>query len=514
MHHGLELQAVLTVLALTGCLVTMLGLGPLRGNEYDVLPVAKQYMDPHWLPRDWYLNRPAGYRWAFNVLAGTALKAWSFPQVVLLGRSLIFLAFSSAAVALCRACRVSLWLCLPWIYAYLPTQSLAAGEWVLKSLETKPFAYIAVVASLAALVRHRYRAMAAWLGLAVTFHALIGSYACLCTLGCLALKEHRAQWRRIAKSAWPGPLTGLPGLWVLVGYQVERGHDRNLVANGAQIYVELRVSHHVLPSAWSSRLWPLWLGVCVATALLLRRREARYRVVSQYVLVAAAIFCAGLVIWGLGWHTLLRFYWFRFGDTMIPLLTWFLLTMRLSDRYLASASIELGGSRRFSLAWIASAALGAATLSLYFLRGPAELFGEDVRRSWVLPGRRPTAVGSWIQRHTDPEASFLIDPILDSFYVDAERAAFVTFKHAPQAEQDLIEWETRLERLAGGAMPSAQGLAARAELDAAYRGMAGDEARQIALDYGLDYMLTENPWLPFPRAYQSDGWTLYRMPRR
>jgi hypothetical protein len=40
-------------------------------NEVDVLPLAKHYADPTWIPGDWYLNQPPGYRLLFHAcLAG------------------------------------------------------------------------------------------------------------------------------------------------------------------------------------------------------------------------------------------------------------------------------------------------------------------------------------------------------------------------------------------------------------------------------------------------------------
>src|SRR4051812_12797307 len=35
-------------------------------NEADVLPLARQAVDPSWVPHDWYLNQPPGYRAAFQ----------------------------------------------------------------------------------------------------------------------------------------------------------------------------------------------------------------------------------------------------------------------------------------------------------------------------------------------------------------------------------------------------------------------------------------------------------------
>lgn len=512
------MRSAAAVLAITCCLSTLFALGSLRGNEYDVLPSAKQFVDPAWLPHDWYLNQAVGYRLAFNCVAGLALKAWSFTTVAVAGRLLIFLGFACACVRLCRAFSVSLWFCLPWIYAYLPTQSLAAGEWVIKSLETKPIAYVAALFALAELARRRYRPMAAWLGVALSFHLLIGVYAGMCSCSCLLLREHREAWRQPWRWMWPGLLTGSTGLSALLEYEATHASlDPQLARRASEIYVTLRVPHHVLPSAWLGQQWPYWLALLVAANLVLWRRGPRYRLLCQYALSAAGIFLVGLLIAHLGLTSTLRFYWFRFGDTMLPLLGWFLLAICLSDlrRTLeahAQPTFRALGTALGGLMVVLTLALATITFSLYVRREPWMVFGEDARRTLALPHAHSGTMGQWIQAHTDRAATFMIDPTLDSFYVDGERAVFVSFKHSPQEERDILAWYTRLLRLTGGRPLLQGGISVLGELQAAYRELTADEVVRTARDYGLDYMLSPNGQLPFPVAYRDAGLTLYRMP--
>ena len=85
-----------------------------------------------------------------------------------------------------------------------------------------------------------------------------------------------------------------------------------------------------------------------------------------------------------------------------------------------------------------SLALAATTFALYF-RAPTRNTVRGRRATSAAPAgdAADRQMGEWIRHHTDRRATFLIDPTLDTFYVDAERAAFVSFKHAPQAERDL-----------------------------------------------------------------------------
>lgn len=64
------------------------------GNEVDVLPLARQFADPNWLPTDWYLNQPPGYRLLFQFLAGNLASRLGFLWTSILGRAACLLMFS------------------------------------------------------------------------------------------------------------------------------------------------------------------------------------------------------------------------------------------------------------------------------------------------------------------------------------------------------------------------------------------------------------------------------------
>ncbi|WP_235299953.1 hypothetical protein [Synechococcus sp. GFB01] len=42
----------------------------LAGNEAGKLALARQQVDPGWIPHDWYLNNSQGYQWLFQQLSG------------------------------------------------------------------------------------------------------------------------------------------------------------------------------------------------------------------------------------------------------------------------------------------------------------------------------------------------------------------------------------------------------------------------------------------------------------
>ena len=77
-------------------------------NEVDVLPLARQYADPTWIPGDWYLNQPPGYRMLFQALFGKLAATWGFLITSLTGRLLCYIIVSSGLVLLAGQLGLSL----------------------------------------------------------------------------------------------------------------------------------------------------------------------------------------------------------------------------------------------------------------------------------------------------------------------------------------------------------------------------------------------------------------------
>lgn len=514
-------HAVFVFTLLTLCLSALLVSNRLDGNECDVLPAAKQFMDPGWLARDWYLNLPIGYRYAFNVPVGLALKVASFPVVANVGRVVIAALFAAAAVSLFRAFGVSVWLCLPWVYLFERKQDLAAAEWILKALETKVFAYVAALFALAALARGRYARMAACLGVALSFHLLVGIYASLCTAACMLLGAHRQALREVWRWAWPALLTGAPGLFALAAYATGRGTlDPEAARAGAEIYVQFRVPHHVLPETFAPS-YRFWFALCAGGFLLMRLLPSnRYRLLGQYGLAACALFGVGLVVAHFGRVSLLRFYWFRYPDVMLPLLGWFALAMLLHDAlgWLRRAKHALLRAVTLPLQFVplgATCVMALWCLVPYGLDTRTRVLAQELRpKRFSVPEIRGSAMTRWIRKHTEPDARFLIDPGLENFYVEAERAVFVSFKHSPQSEGDIVEWYRRLTLLNGGRTPRGKGFGALREIALSYRLLSPAQLEALAREYDLDYLLTKATGLPFQRVHREPGWALYRFAKK
>ncbi|MGL5075030.1 MAG: DUF6798 domain-containing protein, partial [Waterburya sp.] len=61
------LQTVIVLIFLCLRLLLDSNMSGLVWNEVDVLPLAKQFVAPDWIPNDWYLNLETNYRALFQV---------------------------------------------------------------------------------------------------------------------------------------------------------------------------------------------------------------------------------------------------------------------------------------------------------------------------------------------------------------------------------------------------------------------------------------------------------------
>ncbi|HEY9664345.1 MAG TPA: hypothetical protein V6C65_38365, partial [Allocoleopsis sp.] len=225
-------------------------------NEIDVLPLARQSVDPNWVPTDWYLNQPAGYRFLFQTIFGTIAATWGFLATSLIGR---LFCYGLVAIGL-GLLGQKLGLSRPALFAAVVLfvmagcgdnlqgceQGAIAREWLVGGLETKAIAYGAVLPALWLLLSGQYLWAAFLLGIATTFHVLVGGWAFLVTLAWLGLHRDRIsslrQWLLI-------PLVYLIGSAFAIVPVIRQltSPTPTSVISPSFIYVFLRLSHHLNP---------------------------------------------------------------------------------------------------------------------------------------------------------------------------------------------------------------------------------------------------------------------------
>ena len=496
----------------------------MAGNEVDRLTVAKQYVDPAWIPGDWYLNQPIGYQALFANIFGRLADVWGFLVTSIVGRFFCYFLIASALVFLGRRLGLGLPLLLLVVALFLKKHSAGALEWMIGPLEAKVLAYGLVLWAVERMLNKSYRSMALLLGLATSFHVLVGGYATLTVLGWIVLR-----W----KTRLPGihdavqsVLLYLAGSLFAIGpilRQINSPHIPTGALQPSYIYVFLRNPHHLNPLSWHS-----WLTLClylfllfVSFGALYRRRPAEeldepYKSRSglfEFTLISMIPFAMGLAIapFDRQGH-FLQYYPFRFGDLMLPLSTYLLAASALQDLLVEGS--YLTGRTRKGLLLTGVLILGA----VYVVE--ANGFWTDLSALRQFPGPQQRVcpdqkeMFAWLKGNTPRDSTIVSCPDLDQFSWLSERATIAKLKLMPNTDAAILEWYRRLDDLSGNNSPWKKA-GFRGERDkrlaSDYLSLTTTQVQKLMAKYKADYFLTTvNQKLQLPVAHQNASYVLYR----
>jgi len=451
-------------------------------NEPHYLGKAKHYWDPAWAAGDFFLGTADAHT-VFYLTSGWLTLWLPLPAVAWVGRSVTWLllawAWRRLSVAIVPVPLFSVLSAA--LFVTLSGRFHMAGEWVVGGFEAKGFAYVLVLLGLEALVGDKWGRSLICFGGAAAFHVIVGGWAVLATMIAWIITPQRPRLATLVLPAIAGGLLSLGGLWPAL--ELTWGGDPELVAQANQIYVYGRLTHHLLPQSFPPLFIARHLLLVIALIPLARFAPAsagllRLRAfIAAALAIAAAGFLLGIMAW---WHPawaagLLRFYWFRLADVMLPL--------SLSLISVAIVAQWRGQSHRMFAIGVAAAIL-AATFHL----GDTVRFRLEYlapRADWTLPRvdlgdwRR---VADWANQETPPGTVFLVPRLSQTFRWYSGRGEVVTRKDLPQDAASIVEWWQRLNDLEGENANFAAG-DSLAGLDAA-------RLTQLAEKYGAAYVVT------------------------
>ena len=320
-------------------------------NEVDVLPLARQYADPTWIPHDWYLNQPPGYRLLFQSIVGKLAVVWGFLAASIIGRLVCYGLVSSGLFFIGRRLGLNFAFLLLAVLLFIinPYQGAVAQEWIIGPLETKTIAYGFVLLGINWMLGGRYGLAVLMVGFATSFHVLVGGWTFLSVLGWLALNQVFKQTHR----------SGIRGVGhlasIILTYLIASAfaippvlHHLRVPSpsgpiNASYIYVFLRLPHHLNPLSWGidwlfGLLYLLILGISVA--IIRRQTDSKQSAafydarldLARFTLVALIPFVLGALIAPFDLQgKWLQYYPFRLGDVMLTLSTCLLFICALTQ---------------------------------------------------------------------------------------------------------------------------------------------------------------------------------------
>jgi hypothetical protein len=317
----------------------------------------------------------------------------------------------------------------------------------------------------------------------------------------------------------------LPGL--IPALLLNYGVNAAVVQEASSIYVYQRLAHHLvfhrLPHWQMARhalLLVVWLAACRATPCPLPSGTLGQRPLRGFVSGAVLIAIAGIAIdQSLLYHLdvaagLLRYYWYRLSDAMLPVGASLAIAAWLGD-------LQARRPAWGQAAWLAAALVAGGDLAVTNYQRRDDLRpGADVQMlpAWADdPARTRRTYDDWrrtcqwIAEHTPAQACFLTPRMQQTFKWYAERSEVCSWKDVPQDAAELVQWWQRIQDLYPRRVVFA-GLAAHGE-----QGL-----RDLARKYGADYVVVDRcasprplllPRLYPPGAGATSAYEVYRVPQ-
>ncbi len=452
-------------------------------NEPHYLTKAKHYWQPDWCAGDFFLES-ANTHIVFYQTIGQLTRWLSFDQAAWVGRSVVLLLLAVGWTKLVARLLAPRWspLWVAWVFLLLQSLGNFSGEWMVGGVEAKVVAYGLSFWALALVSDRHWRRAGVCMGLAISFHPVVGVWSLLCLgMAVVMLKllsrssvdapDSDARQHGVLPSVRDAVVVlGLLVLFALPGLvpalQLLGGVTDAVEYRANFIQVFFRLQHHLDPMQFPPSAYAMY-GLLVVFWLVRHRSVTSSRqetVFWWFVIGSLIIATAGLAI---GWNArptdgmpgwlfqvnafrmkLMKFYPFRLFDMMVPLAASVVFIGAL-DRFVCRRMETTDGlddgqqrtSKQLGSVpiWIAAFAFAGA-LVIAALHPNSGKVPEAKLAEWL-------EVCQWISDETPADALFWTSDENWAFKWYAERAEFVVFKDCPQDAAGIVEWNRRLEFL-------------------------------------------------------------------
>ena len=427
-------------------------------NEAHYLVKAKNYWDPEWCSQDMFVTSDKVHT-TFYLLFGWPTKFFSLTQTAWLGRLVGWFLLAGGlqrlSWGLFRQSFVSLALAVLWI-AGVEYGNLA-GEWVVGGIEAKVPAYGLILLALSFLIERRWNWVWVLLGSAAGFHVLSGGWAVIAVMGCWWMTERTRPdgIKLFTPALFLGGVISLCGL--VPALSMSLGADSEQAVMAARIYSYFRIKHHLLPAdfylAWYLRFGTLVL-MLVGGFILYGKRDESINILSWFVFATLGVSLVGLLLGFLPHYApdlaakLLRYYWFRLADAMVPLMVAVLVVRMVLDqrhqiRVVGIVGLLLAVMLCGSSVWRSANRAVPPSVSndlLGFEAGASAEVQQKVYRDWLNVCR-------WVRSSSGEQEVFLTPRNQQTFKWFTGRAEVVNWKDVPQNPSALLEWYERFKEV-------------------------------------------------------------------
>ena len=495
-------------------------------NEAVYLTKARHAADPGWGRGDFFLETPDAHG-IFYVVAGPLAAAMPLPEAAWIGRvagwALLAIGFRKATVPLIPSAAYRVLAAL--LFSFALRNTTAAGEWVIGGCEAKVFAWAAALGCIGAVSAARFPEACFRGGIATAFHPIVGGWTLVATLVTWLVELRRPAamsdsstgttlhkgWKAAALMAG-GAAAAAAGLVPALG--LTAGVDAATRAAATKIYVVERLSHHLLPRTFADGMIARHLLAAAAWWLLSRMlapTPARRRI-ALLTWASLGISATGVAIslvepWAPTiTYSLLRYYWFRLADVMVPFALATACAEALAD------SEACGRVMPWRPVWLRAAVVGLLVVDL-----------AVQSLHWPLPGRTNVMaradskvaaaawadICDWVRDHTAADSCFLTPRGAASFTWRTGRREVVSWKNSPQDAASLVAWRQRI-------VDCFSRTGSLVEMERSTATLGPERLQAVAERYGADHLIAplDAPLvdaIPGERLHANSVYAVYRL---
>lgn len=477
-------------------------------NEVHYLAKARHVWQPSWCAGDLLLES-ADVHYLFFAAWGWTMRWLSMDAAAWLGRGLLWTALACAWWRLVQATVAGRGRALLAAAVFLPLQRWGhlSGEWMVGGVEAKPLAYALLLWGLAWLAEGHWRRVWPAMGAAAAWHVLVGGWGVMAAAvaWCLDSTERRPAAHRLLVPLLLGGLFALVGL--LPALAASWSASPEIVAEGQEVYVYDRLAHHLVAHkfpAYRVLRFGILVAALVGLAFPLRRQPA------LRALAGFTAGCVGLAV--VGWAidstlpssareaSLLRYYWFRLGDVLVPAAVAILAVAAIAQRLPKHGRWQ-------TAAWLGLASAAGLGMAAYWIADrQAQLPPADGQGDLAAVSRPVLAWSDWVnaahwaRSHTHPRSLFLTPDRIQTFKWYGQRAELANWKHIPQDPAAAVEWYRRRQDVHWALQDPQQ---------------AADRLDVLARKYEIDFAVLWNHQLPAAagvrRVYRNGSFTIVEL---
>ena len=411
-------------------------------NEEAYFSLAKQYMDPTWIPNSFIFSEWVGTRFLFQNIAGFALKFLSFEQLAFWGRLVNFALYAFPLALIFKELKmknVVIFVLLQLFIFNLNTQHFFGDEWIFKGFESKTLAYIFIFYAFYYLLKNKYGKVALFAAFASYFHILAGGWFFVLAFIYVAIANRDFKISLKTGTVYLGVVT--PFIVYLGLYLNDSGNTINGV-DIDWVYSFFRNTHHTAPMHTTSAMQAVFPRVVASFLLLLasifyfrKYPDENIRKLNRIAAIALCMIFVGLIISYIDVNgRVLKYYLFRISS--IGAFSYFiLLTLFMCEKL--QKRICFDRLQRYLLLFIIPVFLTAVGINI-----AKQIKYKENEKDLI-------ALADFVCDNTKPDDIYLFldRDDEDSFSRRTRREAFVIFKFDPGGGEKIYEWYIRtLER--------------------------------------------------------------------